>query len=62
MRRKSQPKSGIQTLLEKYRAAFRMRENLDYYSSQDYRRAERKFLKYVLEQRRIELDKELYET
>ena len=62
MKRKSKSKSGIQTLLEKYRAAFRIRENLDYYSKEDYRSAERKFLKYVLEQRRIELAKELYET
>ena len=62
MKRESKPKSGIQTLLEKYRAAFRIRENLDHYSNEDYRSAERKFLKYVLEQRRIELAKELYET
>ena len=62
MKRESKSKSGIQTLVEKYRAAFRIRENLDYYSNQDYRSAERKFLKYVLEQRRIELAKELYET
>ena len=39
---------GIQRLIEHYRSVFKTRENLDHYSSEDYRMAERKFLKYAL--------------
>ena len=48
-------KSGIEILLEKIRNIFRA-ENKSCYSTTDYRAAERKFIKYVLEQRRIEDD------
>ena len=40
--------SGLQLLLKKYRILFRIPENLHYYSEDDYRIAERKFLKYSL--------------
>ena len=52
----SRCKSGIQLLLEKYRELFRIPENLDHYLDNDLRRAERKFLKYALEQRGIEIE------
>lgn len=58
---KIQNKSGIRLLLEKYRAMFRTEENRNYYGEEDYRKAERKFLKYALEQRRIEIQEELFE-
>jgi hypothetical protein len=41
-------KTGIQVLVEKYREMFRIPENLNYYSEEDYQAAERKFLKYAL--------------
>lgn len=55
----SRCKSGIQLLLDKYRELFRTPENLDHYLDTDLRRAERKFLKYALEQRAIEIKDQL---
>jgi hypothetical protein len=60
MKKSSKSKTGIQLLLRRYRAIFRIPENRDYYSRSDYRNAERKFLKYALEQRRIEIQEELF--
>jgi len=62
MDKKSRYKSGIQLLLKKYRKLFRTPENLDHYSETDLRRAERKFLKYTLGQRRIEIKDELWKS
>ncbi len=59
MAKGSTSKSGIQLLLEKYRELFRTPENLDHYLDTDLRRAERKFLKYALEQRVIEIEDKL---
>jgi hypothetical protein len=56
MSKDSRSKSGIQLLLEKYRELFRTPENLNHYLDTDLRRAERKFLKYVLEQRSIKIE------
>ncbi len=56
MAKGSGSKSGIQLLLEKYRELFRTPENLNHYLDIDFRRAERKFLKYVLEQRDIKIE------
>ena len=49
---------GIKSLLEIYRALFRIPENLDHYSESDYRTAERRFLKYAIDQGKIEMEKE----
>jgi len=40
--------SGINMLLEKYRKKFRIAENLDHYSEENFKVAERKYLKFVL--------------
>ena len=40
--------TGIKLMVQKYRKAFRVRENLDFYSEEDFIVAERKFLKYAL--------------
>jgi len=40
--------AGIQLLLKKYRKIFRIPENIDFYSEEDYKLAEKKFLKYAL--------------
>jgi hypothetical protein len=58
---KIQDKSGLRLLLERSRAFFRTEETLKYYREEDHRKAERKFLKYALEQRRIELQEKLFE-
>lgn len=39
---------GIKLLIEKYRDEFRRPENTDYYTEQDYKEAERKFVKFCL--------------
>jgi hypothetical protein len=41
-------KLGLESLLEKYRKVFRVPENLNFYSEEDYKTAERKFVKYSL--------------
>jgi hypothetical protein len=38
----------MKQLLKRYRGIFRTSENLGYYSSTDYQRADKKFLKYAL--------------
>ena len=40
--------SGVKLLVNKYRGQFRIAENLDYYSQENYKIAERKYLKYAL--------------
>ena len=40
---------GMEKLTQKYRTIFRVPENLNHYSEKDYQIAERKFLKYALE-------------
>ncbi len=43
-------KTGIELLLKKCREKFRIPENLNHYSAEDYRIAERKFIKYSLQE------------
>ena len=40
--------NGIKLLVEKYRKEFRVAENLNHYSKENYKIAERKFLKFAL--------------
>jgi len=61
MRKDSRTNRGIKSLIRLYKSIFRTPENLNHYSERDYRKAERKFLKYALEQRRIESEEELFE-
>ena len=49
-------KTGMERLVETYRVQFQIEENLKYYSQEDYRAAERKYLKYVLEKGRVDSD------
>jgi hypothetical protein len=42
-------KKGIKRLIDKYSHEFRKPENLNYYSSQDFERAERCFVKFRLQ-------------
>jgi hypothetical protein len=61
MRKDSRTNRGIKSLIRLYKSIFRTPENLNHYSERDYRKAERKFLKYALEQRMIESEEELFE-
>ena len=54
MKKDVQQRSGIVLLLDRYRETFRVAENLNHYSENDYKRAERRFLKYAIEQGVIE--------
>jgi hypothetical protein len=48
IRKDSKQNAGIKSLVKKYRAIFEIPENLNYYSEADYKRAEKKFLKYAM--------------
>lgn len=41
-------KNGIKALVRKYRKKFRIPENLNHYTREDYQKAEKKFLKFCL--------------
>jgi hypothetical protein len=45
---------GINSLIEKYRIAFRIPENLNYYMERDYQIAEKKFIKFALIECRLD--------
>ena len=59
MKKESRTNRGIKSLIRLYKSIFRTPENLNHYSERDYRKAERKFLKLALEQRKTELEEEL---
>jgi hypothetical protein len=59
MKKNPKHKSGIQLLLDRYRRIFRIPENKNHYSETDYKRAERRFLKYAIEEGIIEGEEEL---
>jgi len=40
--------SGIKLLRKRYRNKFRIRENMDYYSKEDFKKAEKKYVKLCL--------------
>ena len=40
--------SGIKKLVNSYKRAFRIPENLNFYSEEDYKKAERKFVKIAI--------------
>lgn len=39
---------GIKLIVKKYREKFRISENLNHYSEEDLKKAEKKFLKFAL--------------
>lgn len=39
---------GLVRLIEKGREAFRISENLEFYSEEDYRQAEKKYIKFCI--------------
>jgi hypothetical protein len=50
--KQSEKNTGIRLLVEKGREAFRIAENINYYSEQDYKTAEKKFIKLCVIQHR----------
>ena len=48
MRKETAKNVGLKRLITQYRKIFRVPENLNHYSKEDYQEAERKFLKYAL--------------
>jgi hypothetical protein len=40
--------TGAKLLVKKYRETFRIPENINYYSKEDFQRAEKKYLKFCL--------------
>ena len=61
MRRDCKAYSGVQFLLAKYRNILGKPEKRKYDYEENFRASERRFLKLALEQRRIELEEELYQ-
>jgi hypothetical protein len=59
MREKLTAVSGIKLLLRRYRNIFQIPENLNHYSEEDYKIAERKFLKYALGETKVDDQKVL---
>ena len=53
---------GIQLILNKYRKIFRTPENLDYYTKEDFKAAERKFLKWVLAEGASNINRQIGDT
>lgn len=45
---KNRPDNGIQLLIKKHKDIFRMPENLEHYSQEDFKAAEKKYLKFIL--------------
>ncbi len=48
MKRASAGNTGMERLISRWRRTFSIPENLNHYSGEDYRRAERKFVKYAI--------------
>lgn len=48
MNKPSKKNVGLKLLIDKYKKAFRIPENINYYSDKDYQNAEKKFIKHSL--------------
>ena len=53
MAKSSTPSVGLEALIAYYKDVFRIPENLNHYSPEDYKLAERRFLKHVLDDRSV---------
>lgn len=50
MRDENRKNEGVELLVDRYKKMFRIPENLNYYSDNDYKKAERAFIKVALNQ------------
>ena len=48
MERELNRNAGIKLLIKKYKKTFQIPENMKYYSKEDYKVAEKKFIKFAL--------------
>lgn len=62
MKSDSRNAMGIQLIINKYRKIFRTPENLDYYTKEDLKTAERKFLKWVLAEGASNINRQIGDT
>jgi len=44
------PKEGMQRIVREYKKQFRIPENLNHYSKKDFQKAEKRFLKFCLQE------------
>jgi hypothetical protein len=51
--------TGAKLLVKKYRETFRIPENINYYSKEDYQRAEKKYLRFCLTTGMCEVRREI---
>jgi hypothetical protein len=45
--------NGLKNLIAMYRKAFHLPENINYYTEQDFKSAERQFIKFMLQNREL---------
>jgi hypothetical protein len=53
----SKQNAGIKSLVRKYRSIFEIPENLNHYSKEDYKIAEKRFIKFALEENNVSVPK-----
>jgi hypothetical protein len=53
MKKKQNKNAGIDLLVRQYKKQFRIKENLNYYSEEDYKKVERKYLKFALSEGKV---------
>ena len=53
----SKQNAGIKSLVKKYRAMFEIPENLNHYSKEDYKIAEKRFIKFALAEHDVSVPK-----
>ena len=53
MKEKDFSNDGLKNLIARYRRVFHLPENVDYYSKQDFKNAERQFIKFMLKNQEL---------
>ena len=48
MKKEQNKTTGLEVIIKTYKEIFSIPENLNHYSEEDYKKAEKKFLKYAL--------------
>jgi hypothetical protein len=57
IRKDSKQNAGIRSLVKKYRSIFEIPENLNHYSKEDYKIAEKRFIKFALMEHNVSVSK-----
>ncbi len=53
MKKNDSKADGLKNLIAIYRKAFHLPENINHYSDQDFKNAERQFIKFMLQNREL---------